>query len=179
MSNQRLWAPWRYDYVSGQLPIDDQLQPEPQEWLPLADRDCFLCQAAATYENPRVADRANLVIERGKHGLVILNRFPYNNGHLLVAPHRHVGPLHELTDEEKLAGIELLTRYTQLLTDKISAQGFNIGLTLGDVAGAGVPGHLHWHLVPRWSGDHNFMPVTGATSMIHQSLESLWDLLTG
>lgn len=179
MDDQRLWAPWRYDYVSGKAPTDDvEPTPEPTRWLDDADHGCFLCRAAADYADAAAADRGNLVAWRRESVLVVLNRFPYSNGHLLVAPRRHVGRLDQLTDTELLEGQQALARLTELLADLIRAEGFNIGLNLGRVAGAGVPGHLHWHLVPRWTGDKNFMPVTAATSVIPQSLESLWELLT-
>ena len=177
MSDRRLWAPWRYGYVSGQLRTDEKDHPAPREWLDGAEHGCFLCRAAAIYTDQPAADRANLVVERSEHALVVLNRFPYSNGHVLVAPLRHVGRLTRLTPDENLASIGILARLTETLSEKISAQGFNVGLNLGEVAGAGVPGHLHWHLVPRWASDHNFMPVTAATHVIPQSLEALWEVL--
>jgi ATP adenylyltransferase len=90
---------------------------------------------------------------------------------------RHVGQLHELTDAEHLSAMQMLARYTQTLQKLIKAEGFNVGLNLGQVAGAGVPGHLHWHLVPRWPGDNNFMPTLAGTRMIPQSLEAVWEAL--
>lgn len=114
---------------------------------------------------------------RGEHTLVVLNRYPYANGHLLVSPRRHVGQLHELTDEEHLEAMQTLARFTKLLTKLISASGFNVGLNLGEVAGAGVPGHLHWHLVPRWPGDNNFMPTLAGTRVIPQSLDAIWEAI--
>ncbi len=120
----------------------------------------------------------NLVVDVGQHTLTLLNRYPYSNGHLLVAPLRHVGQLHELTDAEHLEAMQTLGRFSQLLGKLISAAGFNVGLNLGQVAGAGVPGHLHWHLVPRWPGDNNFMPTLAGVRMIPQSLEALWEAIT-
>lgn len=172
---ERLWAPWRLGYIKGTQ--DAPPSPEPTSWQPTADQDCFLCRAAASYNDTAAADRENLVAQRGKCSQVVLNRFPYANGHLLVAPYRHVGKLSELTDAEHLEIMQTLARLTELLTVKVQAQGFNIGLNLGRIAGAGVPGHLHWHLVPRWPGDHNFMPVTAGVRVIPQSLETLWGLL--
>jgi ATP adenylyltransferase len=110
--------------------------------------------------------------------LVVLNRYPYNNGHLMVAPLRHVGSLDELSLDENLECIQWLSRLTQLLGDRLHAEGFNIGLNLNRVAGAGCPGHLHWHIVPRWLGDSNFMGVLAGTRVIPQSLDALWELLT-
>ncbi len=111
--------------------------------------------------------------------MVVLNRYPYNNGHLLVAPQRHVGELHEMTPEEHIECISLLARLTCLYRERINAEGFNIGLNLGRAAGAGLPGHLHWHLVPRWAGDTNFMPALAGTRVIPQSLDALWEMLKG
>lgn len=179
VDQQRLWAPWRYDYVAGKVPDDlpvDRL--EPSGWHPGAKHTCFLCRAAAHYADPKKSDRQNLVVWRGNHVFVILNRFPYNNGHILLAPYRHIAALDELTSHEHLETLNKLGELTNLMQECIQAEGFNIGLNLGRVAGAGVPGHLHWHLVPRWQGDHNFMPVTGSTSIIPQAIDSLWELLT-
>jgi ATP adenylyltransferase len=122
-------------------------------------------------------DRANLVVHRSALSLVVLNRFPYNNGHLLVCPRAHKGQLEELGDDELLDLQRLLRRMSGIIRDRMNAEGFNVGLNLGRVAGAGVPGHLHWHLVPRWLGDTNFMPVAGDTKVISQSLEALYGLL--
>lgn len=118
-----------------------------------------------------------LVVARNEHVVGVLNRYPYSNCHVLVSPRRHVAELTDLTDSEHLAAMQMLTRITGVLGQRIGAQGFNIGLNLGSVAGAGVPGHLHWHLVPRWPGDHNFMPVTAGVQVLPQSLEDAWTLL--
>lgn len=176
VDEQRIWAPWRLGYVSGK----EAQKPEPTEpvsWLEGADEDCFLCRAAANYADSEAANRENLVVEIGNHSITLLNRFPYSNGHLLVAPRRHVGELKDLTDNEHLEIMQRLASYTELLGKLLSADGFNIGLNLGRVAGAGLPGHLHWHLVPRWPGDHNFMATTAGTRVIPQSLEALWEAL--
>ncbi len=119
----------------------------------------------------------NLVVHRTERSVVVLNRFPYNNGHLLVCPKAHKGQLDELTDDELLDLQLLLRRMSGIIRARMNAEGFNIGLNLGRIAGAGVPGHLHWHLVPRWLGDTNFMPVVHDTKVISQSLEALYDLL--
>jgi ATP adenylyltransferase len=136
-----------------------------------------LCHAAASYDAPEAADRQLLVVDRGACTIVVLNRYPYNNGHVLVAPPRHVGELAELSREEHLECMGQLGRLTGVYRGLLKADGFNIGLNLGRVAGAGLPGHLHWHLVPRWNGDTNFMPVLAGTRVIPQSLEALWDVL--
>jgi ATP adenylyltransferase len=176
VDEKRIWAPWRIGYVSG----SEQEQappPTPAAWREGADQACFLCRAAADYEQPQLANRQNLVVEVSQQTVAILNCYPYTNGHLLVAPLRHVGQLHELTEEEHLSAMQMLSKYTQTLQQLINAEGFNVGLNLGQVAGAGVPGHLHWHLVPRWPGDNNFMPTLAGTRMIPQSLEALWEAL--
>ena len=123
------------------------------------------------------ADRRNLIVHRGAHTLTILNRYPYNNGHLLIAPRLHKARLDELTNDEHLECMQALTRMSGLLEKIIKAEGFNVGLNLGRVAGAGVPGHLHWHIVPRWAGDTNFMPVLAGARVIPQSLDATFELL--
>jgi ATP adenylyltransferase len=107
----------------------------------------------------------------------VLNFWPYNNGHLMVAPLEHKADLAEMGDEELLEHVQLLRRGQQALSDVLQPSGFNIGLNVGKASGAGLPGHLHWHVVPRWEGDTNFMPVLGGTKVIPQSLSSLWELL--
>lgn len=174
IDEQRLWAPWRMNYIAG----DKETPPTPLEpiaWLPGADATCFICKAAAAYADEAAARRQNFVLEVSNSTITLLNLYPYNNGHLLVSPRRHVGEFHELTDAEHLEAVQSLAHYTQVFRELIRADGFNIGLNLGRAAGAGVPGHLHWHLVPRWNGDNNFMPVTGDARVISQSLQELWD----
>ncbi len=173
--HERLWAPWRLAYVSGEAgkPSTDAASAA-LPLLPGADPTCFICRAVA---DAPAQDRANLLVERSEHGVVILNRFPYNNGHLLVAPRGHQGRLDELSDAEQLGLCQLMTKYVGLLGSLIGAEGFNVGLNLGRVAGAGLPGHLHWHIVPRWSGDTNFMPALAGIRVIPQSLDALWELL--
>ena len=156
---QHLWAPWRMAFIKAPRPSG-----------------CFFCEAAAADPSD---DATHLVLARGQHTLVILNRYPYNNGHLLIAPQRHVGELHEMLPVEHLECIEHLATLTGVYREQLNAEGFNIGLNLGRVAGAGLPGHLHWHLVPRWAGDTNFMPVLAGTRVIPQSLDALWEMLSG
>jgi ATP adenylyltransferase len=148
-------------------------------WLPDADHGCFLCRAAAKFDPGSAADRQLLVVARGSSTIAVLNRYPYNNGHVLVSPRRHVGDLKDLTRDEQCKCMELLSRLTVSYRELLNAEGFNIGLNLGSVAGAGVPGHLHWHMVPRWAGDNNFMPVLAGVRVIPQSLDALWELLRG
>jgi ATP adenylyltransferase len=154
-----LWAPWRLSYVATAKP-------------PTGDDPCFLCTGLAD-DN----DRAHLIALRTPLSVVVLNRYPYNNGHLLVAPRQHKGRLDELTSEELLETMETLRRMVGVLDDLMHPNGYNIGLNLGHAAGAGLPGHLHWHIVPRWHGDTNFMPVLANVKVIVQSLDALYDLL--
>ncbi len=151
--------------------------PEPSAWRPDADAGCFLCRAAATFTVPADAQRDLLVIRQDASSLVLLNRFPYANGHLLVAPLRHVGGIEHLNAAEHLEMQQSIAEMTHRLRHRLNAEGFNVGLNLGQVAGAGVPGHLHWHIVPRWPGDHNFMPTLAGVRVIPQSLEAVWELL--
>jgi ATP adenylyltransferase len=177
LDKQRIWAPWRIGYITGSE-APGTPPSEPQRWLSDADQKCFLCRAAAGYADQAQADRHNLVLARDDQTVTLLNLYPYNNGHLLVAPLRHVSRLDELTPAEHLAAMQSLAGFTQRLERSIAAQGFNIGLNLGQIAGAGVPGHLHWHLVPRWSGDTNFMASLAGVRVIPQSLEALWEALS-
>jgi ATP adenylyltransferase len=176
VNEERLWAPWRLEYVTGNESVDERA-PEPEAWLPGADESCFLCRAAATYAKSSDADRRLRVVERDGASVVVLNRYPYNNGHLLVAPRRHVGELSTMSRDEHFECMEQLAQLTNVYRKCLNADGFNIGLNLGRVAGAGLPGHLHWHLVPRWAGDNNFMPVLAGTRVIPQSLDALWEMV--
>ena len=152
----RLWAPWRSSYITKAV----------------KPSGCFLCAAAVPGD-----DAEKLVVLHTELSVVLLNRYPYNNGHLLVAPRAHKADLTDLTAAESADLQHLLTQLTLVIRDRMSADGFNVGLNLGRAAGAGVPGHLHWHLVPRWNGDQNFLPVTADTTIISQSLEACRDLL--
>jgi ATP adenylyltransferase len=156
----RLWAPWRLSYVASAKP-------------PAEDEPCFICRGLAEKN-----DRDNLLVWRNRKSVVLLNRFPYNNGHLLIAPNAHKGQLHELEDGESLELQQAIARFVGMLGEMMKPDGFNVGLNLGKAAGAGLPGHLHWHIVPRWNGDTNFMPVLSDTRVIVQSLDQLYELLT-
>ena len=179
---ERLWAPWRLEYVSrgedqGETP-PDVTTTDALSFAPGADPECFLCRCAADSLNPQTTDRVNLVVHRGRHTVVVLNRYPYNNGHLLIAPRLHKGRLDELTEEEQSEMHRTMSALTVHFEQLMRAEGFNIGLNLGRAAGAGVPDHLHWHLVPRWAGDVNFMTSLAGTRVIPQALDALWELLT-
>jgi ATP adenylyltransferase len=155
---KNLWAPWRLAYVVQDRQANDA---------------CFICTGLAAGD-----DRRHWIVYRSPHCVVILNRYPYNNGHLLVAPQAHKASLAELTPDEMLDSQQTLSRMVTALSELMRPDGFNIGINLGKVAGAGLPGHLHWHIVPRWEGDTNFMPVLAEVKVIVQSLEALYDLLT-
>jgi ATP adenylyltransferase len=160
VTHDPLWAPWRLSYI--------KTSPRPEEHA------CFLCRYRDLDD-----DRENLVVSRTDRMMVVLNRFPYNNGHLLIAPLAHKGQFDELSEEEMLDSQREIDKYLKILRKSMNPDGFNIGLNLGRVAGAGLPGHLHWHIVPRWNGDTNFMPVIADTKVIPQSLQALYSLLTG
>ncbi len=154
----RLWAPWRMKYING---IDQK-------------SECFLCDIVAA---PAGEDAANLVISRHERSFVLLNRFPYNNGHTLVCPNSHKSSLAEFTPEEMLEVMQVTSSTMELLKQVMHPHGFNVGMNLGRVAGAGLPGHLHVHIVPRWDGDTNFMPVLADVKVIPQALEDLREML--
>lgn len=155
--NDCIWAPWRLPYI-----VSDKEQ-----------SGCFLCTGESGTD-----DRGNLVVHRTQATLTILNRYPYTNGHLLVAPRAHKASLAELDEGEMLQCTQLIQQMVGVLDTLLHPHGYNIGLNLGKAAGAGLPGHLHWHVVPRWEGDTNFMPALAAVRMIPQSLEALYDQMT-
>ena len=147
-----LWSPWRVEYFKAGGASPD-----------------FLLEAARATD-----DAAHLVVARRAHTFLIVNRYPYAVGHLMAVPLRRVGDLHELTAAEKLELWELAEHAQRLLRQVVRAQGFNIGLNLGKCAGAGVADHLHLHIVPRWEGDNNFMPVLADTRILPEALDSLY-----
>jgi ATP adenylyltransferase len=153
---------------------DAEYEPEPSQmsFLKGAEPSCFLCRAVADAD-----DRRRYVVHRAERSFTVLNRYPYNNGHLLVAPCLHRARLDQLAKAERVELTEAIARMVALLEKILRPHGFNIGLNLGQVAGAGLPGHLHWHIVPRWNGDTNFMPTLAAVRVIPQSLEALWEAL--
>ena len=157
----RIWAPWRAQYVRGAV---SSLEPR---------SSCFLCAGVAG-DN----DRENFVILREAHSVVVLNRFPYNSGHLLVAPCLHRETLAELSCRDLLEPIETIRKMTVVLDRMFRPHGYNIGLNQGKSAGAGLPGHLHWHIVPRWDGDTNFMPILAGSKVMIESLYELYDRVT-
>ena len=147
-----LWAPWRMEYI--------QRAP---------DSNCILCQ------KPRESnDEANFILYRGKHSFIILNAFPYNPGHLMVAPYRHIANLQDLADEEAKELFDIIKKGLELLKEAMEPMGFNVGLNLGKAAGAGIAEHIHTHIVPRWQGDTNFMPVLSDTKVLSEALLSTY-----
>ena len=145
---KQLWAPWRLEYITR---ADEETE-------------CIFCRAAAASEED------GLIVQRGEHAFVLLNKFPYASGHLLVAPRRHVGGFGELEDAEVLEIHRLAQRGVTALEGSYGAQGFNLGWNLGRLAGAGLPGHVHLHVVPRWNGDTNFMPVLADVKVLPEHL---------
>jgi ATP adenylyltransferase len=157
LDTKNLWAPWRIKYIQG-----------------LGEKNgCFICH---NLENPK-DDARNLVLWRADKSIVIFNRFPYNNGHLLIAPTRHIPNLNEATEEEMLELIKLIRESQKALCLAINPHGFNVGMNFGRCAGAGLPEHFHIHIVPRWDGDTNFMNVCSDTDVISQSLTELYEQL--
>jgi ATP adenylyltransferase len=156
---QPIWAPWRMEYV---LENKDEK---------LIDK-CVFCVG-----DESVQDKTRQILYRGHYGFIVMNRYPYSNGHLLIIPFRHVFDLSELSQEEGTELFQLLCLAKEVLLEKMSPQGFNIGMNLGSAAGAGIPGHLHWHIVPRWQGDTNFMPVVGELKVIPQHLLRTYEIL--
>ncbi len=154
---ERLWAPWRLAYIQQDKGTQD---------------GCVFCVPESTDE-----DRQRLILHRGKHAFVVMNRFPYNNGHLLVTPYRHTADPGVLSDAETLEMQHLLVLCRDVLQECMAPNGFNIGLNLGQAAGAGIADHLHLHIVPRWNGDTNFMPVFSEVRVIPQHLEAGFECL--
>ena len=133
------------------------------------DDGCIFCDLPAEGDDARTK-----ILIRGQRAFVILNSFPYNPGHLMVAPFRHVGDLGAIETDEFAEVDSLLTRSVRALEEEMEPHGFNLGMNLGRVAGAGIPGHLHWHVVPRWNGDTNFMPVVGQTRVLPELLDETY-----
>ena len=153
----RIWAPWRQAYVTVEIHKKG---------------GCVFCSILK--ENK---DRQHFIFSRSAHCFAVLNLYPYNNGHSLIVPFRHVSDLDQLRPEERADFFDLLSSSKKLLETVLKPDGFNLGMNLGKVAGAGVPGHVHMHVVPRWKGDVNFMPVVNGTRVISQSMKALFQQL--
>jgi ATP adenylyltransferase len=154
---KKIWAPWRIDYIRSEKA-----------------KECVFCQKSNDNH-----DGANYILYRGKCNFVIMNTFPYNPGHLMVAPYSHKADLEELDDDEMFEHFDLVRKSTKALTDAYSPQGFNIGINLGRIAGAGVEGHVHTHIVPRWSGDTNYITVVSDIRVIPHALDATFEELKG
>jgi ATP adenylyltransferase len=152
---ERLWTPWRMEYIRSTGSEDQD--------------GCIFCDLPAKGD-----DEAVYILSRTDRAFAILNAYPYNPGHLMVAPFRHVGQLEALDQDELLETGTLLQMSIRALRDAMHPQGFNLGMNLGRVAGAGLPDHLHWHVVPRWDGDSNFMPIVGQTKVLPELLEETY-----
>jgi ATP adenylyltransferase len=160
MADERIWAPWRLEYVKDASKDSEQ--------------ECIFCAKPAADD-----DEANLIVHRGELCFVILNLFPYTNGHLMIAPYEHVATLPELDAETTAEMMALAQRAMRGLEDAYEPHGYNVGFNQGRVAGAGVEHHIHMHVVPRWGGDTNFMPVLADTRVMPQSLEDSYAALRG
>ncbi len=157
MKNKNLWTPWRMEHVLGHT---EKIT------------GCLFEPPGASQADPEL-----LLLHRGRQTVVLLNRFPYANGHLLVAPRRHIADICELSSAENTALMSMLKRCCVILRNHLQPHGFNIGLNLGVVAGAGIADHLHFHIVPRWQGDHNFMTVTSDIRTIPQHISQTFEQL--
>ncbi len=151
----QLWAPWRLEYIQG---------PE--------NNCCIFCDS-----EDAVDDHSRLIVARGEFSYVIMNRYPYSNGHLMIAPCRHLSDPAELENQEVLEIHQLMIRSQSALRAVCAAQGFNVGWNIGQAAGAGIADHIHMHIVPRWAGDSNFMPILAETRVIPQHIEKTYSLL--
>lgn len=149
---KRIWAPWRMEYI-----------------LNSRKQGCFLCDICQDNK-----DEQNFVLKRGKSTFLLLNRYPYNNGHLMVAPYKHADNLESLNAGEMNEMMQMASTACKALRKSLHPDGFNLGLNIGTAAGAGLKDHLHLHIVPRWEGDTNFMPVLGEVKIIPQPFDELW-----
>jgi len=156
---EHLWAPWRMAYIESGAETS---------------AECIFCAFPARGPEHH---REHLILAVSPSGFVIMNRFPYNNGHVMVVPRRHAGDPGDLPADEYAACGELVRRSTGILRSVVHAHGFNVGMNLGRIAGAGIEHHCHWHIVPRWNGDTNFMPVVGAVKVMSEHLVATYDRL--
>jgi len=155
----RLWAPWRMKYISG---------------IEKKDEGCIFCSKP---DQGRECDRDNLLLYRGEKCFVLMNLFPYNNGHLMIIPYKHTSDILDIDPDTSAELWSLVCKSKAALTAVMKPDGFNIGMNIGRTAGAGIDRHIHMHIVPRWNGDTNFMPVVGETKVISQSLNDAYDAL--
>jgi ATP adenylyltransferase len=160
VANQRIWAPWRLPYVKNAAKDRDE--------------ECIFCTKPAEDQ-----DEANFIVHRGDRCFVILNTFPYTNGHLMIAPYEHIPALQELDAATIAEMMGLSQQAMRRLEDAYSPHGYNVGFNQGRIAGAGFEGHIHMHIVPRWGGDTNFMPVLADTRVMPQALDQTYEALRG
>ena len=151
----KLWAPWRMEYIRT-----------------IKTPGCIFCDKPAVDE-----DRENLLLFRGEEAFVLMNLYPYNNGHLLVAPYAHVDSIEKLPSSTLTEIMSLVQLSMRAIREEMNPQGFNVGVNQGEIAGAGIAEHVHFHIVPRWAGDTNFMPITGHAKVIVQGLTDTYDCL--
>ena len=151
---KKLWAPWRIDYIRSKK-----------------DEGCIFC------DKPEMEDRSGLILFRGKNSFTLMNLYPYTNGHLMVAPFRHIDSFGGINQAERLEILEQIDLSIDALSNVLNPDGFNIGANLGESAGAGIKDHIHFHVVPRWKGDTNFMSVLGNTKVMVEGLEDSWEEL--
>jgi len=170
MSHTNLWAPWRLAYLHD-------LAARESSGATVVPSTCFLCDANAVRSDDAAAARERLVLSNDERGTLLLNRYPYTNGHLLIAPHGHLATLSDLTPEARAGLMELAALGERLLGVALNPQGYNVGINLGRCAGAGLPGHVHVHVVPRWSGDTNFMQTVGQVRVVPDALDASYDHL--
>ncbi len=149
---KQLWAPWRMEYILNEIDKHE---------------GCIFCDFPKSTE-----DEKHLIVYRSKHCFVILNKYPYNNGHLMVVPYQHTSDLLDLNDDVLLDVQQTIRKTVQVMRDVLHPQAMNIGLNMGRIAGAGIDDHIHYHLVPRWDGDTNFMPVISGTKVVSESLQA-------
>ncbi|MFZ3063586.1 MAG: HIT domain-containing protein [Actinomycetota bacterium] len=154
---KQLWAPWRVKYIMGEKP-----------------KGCIFC-----HKPKEKKDKENYIVYRGESCCVMMNLYPYNSGHLMISPYKHVPDLEGLSDEELLELMEVLRRSMRVLRSALKPEGFNIGMNVGEVAGAGFGDHVHIHVVPRWAQDTNFMPVISDTKVISEALDATYERLVG
>lgn len=154
---QQLWAPWRLQYIldGGE-----------------AEEGCIFC-----VKPEQEKDKENLILYRGEHSFIIMNLFPYNNGHLMIVPYQHAQDLDEVSNDVLIEVIALIKKSQHIMKQVFAAQGFNIGINVGKAAGAGIDEHIHIHIVPRWAGDTNFMPILADIKVIPQHIQAAYDLL--
>jgi ATP adenylyltransferase len=180
----RLWTPWRYSYITRSDPQARSGVPEAlNAWPPseAEDKHCVFCNMIAAVDYAiaggmarETAERAAHIVYRGQHCFICLNAFPYSTGHMLIVPYQHVDSLAALPGETAQELVALMQRSEAVLRDVYKPGGINMGLNLGEAAGAGIADHIHLHTLPRWSGDTNFMTVTGETRVLPESLDVTW-----